>query len=416
MSTLRRLEYLHYASLALPMAFASIPLYLYTPDFYATRYQLSLSFMGIALLVLRLIDALQDPLIGYLSDRFPHRRLPAMYIAACLLCVGFYGLYHPFTDAYSFWFILFLFISTSAYSVVTINLNALGGLWSDDHQQKLMIVATREGLALFGVITAVFMPHIFAEQSNPYTMTSLLLVGLVGLGLRQFYQWQQQQPWVQHIQPVATDRATRPWSISPNIRWFFGIYLISMLASSIPGVLVVFFIRDRLQLEAYTGLFLAIYFVSAMLSISLWQALAKRMGSANTWWYSMLLAIGFFIWAYGLEAGDFWPYLIICVLSGMALGAEILLPPTLLADYLHQAHEQAQASFLFSLLTFIGKFCLALAIAASFLWLDAIEFVPQGENDPHTLHMLSINYALVPCVCKGLAALWLYQHRQQPST
>ncbi|MBL6734959.1 MAG: MFS transporter [Shewanellaceae bacterium] len=415
MKAIARTQYLSYASLALPMAFASIPLYLYTPDFYATRYQLSLSFMGMALLFLRLIDALQDPLIGYLSDRYPRHRIPAMFIAAGLLCVGFYGLYHPLTDAYTFWFVLFLFISTTAYSVVTINLNAIGGVWSDDHQQKLLIVGTREIFALFGVITAVFMPHIFAQQPNPYTLTSIVLTGLVGLGLWQFYQWQRQQPWLPALHPSTTASVIQAWRVAPSIRWFFGIYLISMLASSIPGVLVVFFIRDLLQLEAYTGLFLAVYFVSAMLSIPLWQAGAKRLGYATTWWYSMVLAIGFFSWAYALDAGDFWPYLMICVLSGMALGAEILLPPTLLADYIHQAHEQMQASFLFSLLTFIGKFCLALAIAASFLWLDAVDFVPQGANDADTLHRLSINYALVPCMLKAIAAAWLFRYRQAQS-
>ncbi len=58
-----------YSILAIPIAFAGFPLYVLAPDYYATTHGLSLSLLGFLLLGLRLFDAIQDPVIGALSDR-----------------------------------------------------------------------------------------------------------------------------------------------------------------------------------------------------------------------------------------------------------------------------------------------------------------------------------------------------------
>ena len=63
-----------YSILAFPIAFAGIPIYIHAPDFYSATLGVSLATLGVTLLVLRIIDALQDPLIGYLSDKYSHKR------------------------------------------------------------------------------------------------------------------------------------------------------------------------------------------------------------------------------------------------------------------------------------------------------------------------------------------------------
>ena len=71
---IQRKNIVQYSTLALPIAFAGMPLYVHAPDYYATEFGLSLGSIGLMLLFLRLIDALQDPLIGQLSDRFSKKR------------------------------------------------------------------------------------------------------------------------------------------------------------------------------------------------------------------------------------------------------------------------------------------------------------------------------------------------------
>ena len=49
-------------------------------------------------------------------------------------------------------------------------------------------------------------------------------------------------------------------NLPANTKLFLLVYLLSMIASSIPAVLVIFFVRDLLGVESYTGLFFIIVF------------------------------------------------------------------------------------------------------------------------------------------------------------
>ena len=57
---------LSHGLLALPLTFAGLPIYLHAPDFYAADLGIPLSTIGLVLLALRMVDAVQDPLIGAL--------------------------------------------------------------------------------------------------------------------------------------------------------------------------------------------------------------------------------------------------------------------------------------------------------------------------------------------------------------
>ena len=84
-----------YGALALPLAFAGLPVYLHAPDFYATTHGISLATLGAVLLGLRFVDAVQDPLIGVYSDAFVARRKAIMLAGAFMLLTGFAGLFNP---------------------------------------------------------------------------------------------------------------------------------------------------------------------------------------------------------------------------------------------------------------------------------------------------------------------------------
>ena len=56
---------LRYAALAVPLAFAGLPIYVTVPKFYAERQGMNLALLGALLLGVRLIDCFLDPLIGW---------------------------------------------------------------------------------------------------------------------------------------------------------------------------------------------------------------------------------------------------------------------------------------------------------------------------------------------------------------
>ena len=68
--SIKKADIFNYAFIALPVAFASIPIYIFLPDYYHTNYGINLALLSIVLFVLRAIDAILDPLIGWYCDRF----------------------------------------------------------------------------------------------------------------------------------------------------------------------------------------------------------------------------------------------------------------------------------------------------------------------------------------------------------
>jgi Na+/melibiose symporter-like transporter len=181
------------------------------------------------------------------------------------------------------------------------------------------------------------------------------------------------------------------------------------IAAAIPATLFLFFVNDRLLLAQYAGIFLIVYFLSAAASMPLWVALAKTRGERFAWLWAMLLAIFTFIWAYFLDSGEVAGFALICLLSGAALGADLALPPALLAAVIGAAgHSGQHEGVYFGVWNWATKLNLALAAGIA---LPALQFMGYGigTTDENGLHALAMGYAVLPCVLKILAALLLWR-------
>jgi Na+/melibiose symporter-like transporter len=186
--------------------------------------------------------------------------------------------------------------------------------------------------------------------------------------------------------------------------------MVNGIASAIPATLILFFVQDRLQAPASSEpLFLGGYFLSAALAIPLWLKLVRRIGLARTWLLGMVLSIVVFLWALQLGAGDVTAFVIVCALSGVALGTDLALPSALLAGTIAADGDQGRAEgAYFGWWNFATKLNLALAAGVALPALSWLGYVP-GARDPQALQTLSIAYCLLPCALKALAAVLLTQ-------
>jgi Na+/melibiose symporter-like transporter len=82
------------------------------------------------------------------------------------------------------------------------------------------------------------------------------------------------------------------------------VFVLNGIAAAIPATLFLFFAKDRLQLAAYSGVLLLLYFVAAAMSLPLWVRIAQRIHESRAWLLAMLLSVLSFIWAYSLQAGS----------------------------------------------------------------------------------------------------------------
>ena len=404
---------LQYSILALPLAFAGLPLYIHSPDFYARDLGMSIGLIGAILLAIRLLDAFQDPLIGYLSDRHADKRYVIVLMGVVMLLMGmgavFYGPHFAVPQA--LWFTVSMILATTGFSIVTININMIGGFWHDDPQQRTRISAWREAFGLVGLLIASALPAIlqnFRPAEEAFRILFWVFGGIMVAAFIMFTRFMSRISAGHMMNKNDPQRGFSFFSIltGPD-RHFFAVCFFTHLAAAMPGVMVLFFIRDYLQAESLSGLFLCLYFISGAVLMTVWVRLAKRIGKEQAWFCSMILAVCTFVWAFFLQPGDVVAYGVICVLSGMALGADLALPPSILADRVTNQKAQTHATQYYAFIAFIPKTAIAIASGISFLLLEYLGFVAGAENSSRVLAGVITLYALVPCFIKLGAAIYL---------
>ena len=403
---------LSYGSLGLPLAFVALPLYVVLPNHYASQYGVPLALLGLVLLVARLLDAVADPLIGRWVDglyaRAPGQAWWAAAAAAVVLAAGFAALFMPPVAARAStalllgWCAVGLAVTYLSYSVIGVIHQAWGARLGGNEAQRAQVVAWREGPALAGVLVASVLPALAGMG-----VTSLVFAVLLGGGLACL--WRAPRP---QRTPVAEGARAVGLALplaTPAFRRLLAIYLVNGIASAVPATLVLFFIRDRLQAPAQEPLFLACYFAAGALSIPLWVRLVRHLGLARSWLVGMGLAIAVFVWASVLGAGDVAAFTAVCVLSGVALGADLTLPGALLTGVIQRAGHAGQAEgAYFGWWNFATKLNLALAAGVALPLLQAFGYAPGGQ-DPQALQALTIAYCLLPCALKLVAAALLWR-------
>jgi len=414
----RKIDLFQYSFIALPLAFAGLPLYMHMPDYYTRELGLSVGVIGAILLFIRSFDAIQDPILGYISDRYAAQRPQLIWLSLFLLSLGVCALSTGpvFSVSVALWFAVAMIAASSGFSLLTINLNMIGGLWSNDKNQRTRISAWREIFSLIGVICAailppIFMAHLSADMSYWAFFGVFILLTCIATPFFLCFLAKKHENLDDQQTKTHTQRFSFAlWSIvSGKMRGFFFICFLAHFAAAFPAVLFLFFVQDYLQVPAYTGAFLFIYFISGAAFMLLWVKLSARTGKEIAWLTSMVLAIISFIWALFLHEGDIIAFSIICLLSGAALGADLALPPSLLADKVTESQKQMEANQHYAVLAFIPKISLALASGCAFLTLGYFGFEAGAHNNETNLKILALFYALVPCIIKFIAVIFLWR-------
>src|SRR5512137_1204423 len=394
-----------YSLFALPLTMVALPVYVLVPPYYAAATGLALSTIGAVLLGTRVLDAVVDPWLGAWVDRARGAYLRPLLAATPVLAAGFVLLFSP-PDALTprgatAWLTITLIASTLGYSLASIAYQAWGARLADDDAGRARVTAWREGFGLVGVILASLLST-WGSHALIALFLGTLAIALVALVKR--------APRL----PVAEEsRRVSPWRaiVAPlserGFRWLLAIFVANGIAAAVPASLVLFFVADRLQLEQQSGVLLALYFVAAACSMPMWARLAHRWGLHATWLAGMALAIGTFAWAYVVGPGDLVAFALICTLSGIGLGADLALPPALLARVIGRSgHSGAHEGAYFGLWNFANKMNLALAAGLALPVLEALGYAP-GARDGTALDALAFAYAVLPCLLKLAAAALL---------
>ena len=403
---------LAYGAFAIPLAMGALPLYVHLPKFYGEVFGVSLAALGMLLLALRALDAILDPLLGAWSDRGSSRKRLIAW-SAPVLAFGMIALFSPQVRGEGpllAWIGAALTIVYLAYSLATINHNAWGAELSSDPDERTRITATREGLALAGVVAASVLPGILGAgggEAAGLPRFAWLFAAIVAACLAVTLAAPQSPRTAEAPRPAFASVAE---ALSDGLfRRLVVVFALNGIAAAIPATLFLFYVADVLQAEGRQGWLLALYFVSGAAGLPMWTALAGRAGKSAAWATSMVVAVVAFVWAALLGPGDVVPFAIVCAMSGAALGADLALPPSILADVIGRRGTMRSTGAYFGVWTLATKLNLALAAGIALPLLDALGYAPGSREGDATV-ALAIVYAAVPCLLKlgALAALFSF--------
>ena len=388
-----------YAVFAAVLAAAGLPIYIHAPKFYVDEYGVSLAALGSVLFILRLLDVVQDPLLGKLAVAVRRYQGVAVAITLAIMGLAMIGLFAvtPPTNPV-LWFAIMLTLVFSAFSFLTINFYARGVQKAEaigGETGHLRLARWRETGALLGVCVASVMPSLFLALAWPEFVAYALVFAVACLvaGVAMHAEWRGGT-----VEPSAGFGVILRDKIS---RRLLMIALVNAAPVAVSSTLFLFFVESRLDAPGWEGPLLLLFFVAAAAAAPLWGALAERIGAKRTLLAAMVLAIIAFSFAMMLGTGDTVLFAIICLASGAAVGADLTLLPAIFAKRMETVAPNASEGF--ALWGFVSKLTLAFAAIVLLPILEASGFV-SGEDNPDTaLTTLTLLYAGVPCALKLVA-------------
>lgn len=377
---------------------AGLPIYIYAPKLYVDNYGVTLAALGAMLFALRLFDVIQDPILGWISERLGRMRTLAVASAGVLLAVSMIGLFAVTPPiAPLLWFGLTLFGLFTAFSFLTINFYAQGIAKAGDAPKgHVKLAAWRETGALLGICVAAVAPTLLmgydfdAFTAFAWGFAAATLAAII-------WMWPE---WTSRVQTEPTP--IRAILGDPNARRLLLLALVNATPLAVSSTLFLFYVESALGAVGWEGALLVLFFLAAACSSPLWSKLAGHYGEKPVLLAAMSLAILSFGYTYTLDSGDVIPFAIVCVLSGATIGADLTLLPALFAKRMSVIAPNGGQGF--GLWSLVSKFTLAFAAVLLLPLLEAAGFQSGAANQPQqAITTLVLLYALVPSLLKLVA-------------
>ena len=391
------MQYWSVSLFAMMLAAAGLPLYIHLPRFASTELGLSLSTVGGVLIGIRVLDFLQDPVLGWVTDRWQNARAALANTALIGLAVGFLLLFSiPPQTGTVLWLTLSLVLLFTSYSLGSIlfygQSTALAG--GGDQRTLYSLAAYREFGTILGIVIAAMSPTLLVlagPGENEYRVFGLVLaIGALVVALTTRGLWSRVAESANHF-GLADLRNS---SVLPLLL----LALVNSLPVAMTSTLFLFFVEDRLLLPDLSGPFLILFFLAAGLSVPVWTRALRQFGTRQVLVFAMGMSIASFIGAAFLSAGAAAPFGLICLVSGASLGADFVILPVLFSATLHRSGVLAGQAF--GLWNFAIKLSLAVAALVLLSFLDAMGFEAGAKNSPSALTALTLSYAVFPCLIK----------------
>jgi len=352
---------------SIPVAALSLPLIVYLPPFYTQDVGLNFTIVGMIFMLVRLADVAADPMIGFVTDKFPSRwgrRRHWLAISVPLLMVTTWLLFMPIMPVTALQLTLVLFVLYISWSLLAITHMSWGAELSDDYNERSTIQGARTAMLIFGMLTVLALPAIIERTAGVtsgfdkmaamgwfiviFTPLTVFVASRI-TGERKHVRHEQHIPW------------RKAWAILLRNKILLRLLLANLLVGvgpGITGVLYIFFTTHVFGLGQSASFLLLIYFAAGFLGVPLWIKLSHKIGKHRTLSIAMIYGALTLPMLLILPHENFWWFCGANILYGLAFGATSFLPLSVLADvtdYDNLETGQQRTGLYFSLLSMTAR-------------------------------------------------------------
>lgn len=176
-----------FASLSAPIAAAQLPIANFLPAFYAQKFGISLSALGLIFLFERLWGAFADPLVGVLSDRTRSRfgrRRPWIAGGALIFALATVALFFPPTGVTPLYLGIALFVFYLGWSMVQIPYFAWSGEISGEYHERTRVATFVTVASSSALLVVLLLPALIDHlRPNDDTLRFAAMGGVILVSL-----------------------------------------------------------------------------------------------------------------------------------------------------------------------------------------------------------------------------------------
>jgi glycoside/pentoside/hexuronide:cation symporter, GPH family len=387
----------------------------YFPIFLTDVIGIAPAMAAIALFIGKSWDYINDPLIGYISDRTRSRwgrRRPFLLFGALPFGLIFAFLWwKPPLDTqtallvyYTAVFVLY----DAASTFVGMPYFAMTPELTSDYDERTELTGYRMFFSILGGLISFVVPMMIIGQMSPGNAPNVFRMGLIfGLGaaiplLLVFFGTREEPIFTKLQRPklLASLKAAfqnRPFVFSAVI------YLFTWTGMHIIEANLLYYIKYVVQREAMTEIIMATIFVTAILSLPLWDWISKKFNKRLAYIYGIAFWAVVQILLITVTAASSLAYLLsLCVLAGIGVGAAHVLPWAMIPDTIEvdelNTGERHEGMF-YSLVMLLSKATNSIAVPLALVVLDISGYVPNAAVQPQsTLTGIRLVVGPIPAV------------------
>ncbi|MEN9244964.1 MAG: MFS transporter, partial [Gloeomargarita sp. DG02_5_bins_242] len=346
---------------------------------------------GTVLLVGKIWDAVNDPIVGLLTDRTQGpwgRRLPWLVGGAIPLGVSFALLwivpsFHPDPQQNQiplFWYYVLVAVAVNTfYTVVNLPYTALTAELTQDYDERTSLNSFRFGFSIGGSILSLIVALAIFQLLPGQPRQQYLTLGIVGavlitlpvygcvgglarrvMHLEQRRRATPQSPALPLPEQLKTVLSNRPFL------WVIGIYLCSWLAVQNTVAIIPYFVKNWMGLtdQAFTQVVLAVQ-VTALVMLFVWAQASAKLGKKKVYFWGMTAWIAAQIGLFLLQPGQTGLMFGLAVMAGLGVATAYLIPWSMIPDVIEWDElrtGQRREGIFYALMVFLQKIGLAVGL------------------------------------------------------